>query len=133
MIWLLLVAATLPNPLVTPGVVRPLSLQAVCHTQWGKDRRHVTVAMKRQVAVLYGVKWEDRHLYEFDHLVPRELGGADNVLNLWPEVWVEAHRKDRLENRLKRLVCSGQMSLKVAQESIRTNWVETSERLGVMP
>jgi hypothetical protein len=40
--------------------------------------------MKKQVAGWYHVSWSKRANYEFDHLVPRELGGADDVRNIWP-------------------------------------------------
>jgi hypothetical protein len=109
----------------TPGMVRYLSPSQVCSTRWGLDRRHVTEKMKREVARRYGVAWETRAEYEFDHLVPRELGGADDVRNLWPQAlkgqW-NARMKDRLENRLHVLVCAGKLSLAEAQEAIRMDW-----------
>jgi hypothetical protein len=125
MILLLLLTLIRPN-VSTPGYTRALSRDAVCSTRWGLDRRHVTETMKRQVAAAYGVPWADRHQYEFDHFIPRELGGADDVRNLWPEPLTgahNAHMKDRLENALHRRVCAGEMSLADAQESIRTDWV----------
>jgi hypothetical protein len=120
----LLLALTLalvaPNPALTPGVVRPMTKAQVCSTVWGLDRRHVTVAMKQQVAKAYGVPWSDRAKYEFDHLVPREIGGADDVRNIWPQPLAEArHIKDPAENRIHRAVCAGDMSLHAAQEQMR--------------
>jgi|SRR3954451_10118980 hypothetical protein len=35
-----------------------------------------------------------------------------------------SHEKDRLENRLHDLVCSGQITLRRAQNAIATNWVK---------
>jgi len=105
--------------LLPPGAVRPLTAAQVCATRWGTDRRQVTEAMKREVAKRDGVRWADRARYEFDHLVPRELGGADTVDNLWPQPLAEATVKDRLENRLHRLVCTGQISLADAQNQMR--------------
>lgn len=122
MLAALLLVATLVNPAMTPGVVRPLSRTAVCQTAWGRDHRHVTTAMKREVATRYGVPWDERANYEFDHLIPRELGGADDVLNLWPQAWTDAKRKDRLENRLHVLVCNRTLSLRQAQTVIRSDW-----------
>jgi len=115
----LALALTLPNPEQSPGVTRPLSTTQVCTTRWGLDRRHVTVAMKRRVARAYGIPWADRRAYEFDHLIPRELGGADDVRNLWPQPIAEARVKDRQENRLHRDVCAGRLSLAAAQREMR--------------
>jgi hypothetical protein len=57
--------------------------------------------------------------FEIDHVIPRELGGADSVLNLWPQPWPDAHKKDREENRLHRAVCAGTVTLEDAQEQMR--------------
>ena len=39
----------------TPGAVREeLTQDKICSIQWGKDERHVTDAMKRQVFADYG-------------------------------------------------------------------------------
>jgi hypothetical protein len=124
----------LPDPTVTPGALRDLSTATVCATKWGTDRRHVTVAMKRHVAEAYGVAWADRNCCEFDHLVPRSLGGADSEANLYPQPWPEARLKDRLEIRLSRLVCTGAIQLAEAQYAVRTNWLAAYERyVGNLP
>ena len=128
-----LVLATVPNPARTPGVVRPLTVQQICATRWGVDRRHVSVAMKKQVAVWYGLPWAERHRVEFDHLVPRSLAGADDVRNLFPQAWPAAREKDRLEVRLGRLVCAGQLSLTEAQAAIRTDWRAAARRYAKPP
>lgn len=121
--WLLLLAALVSlDPALTPGRVRFLSTSQVCSTQWGLDRRHVTTAMRKEVLRRYGVAWSDRGKYELDHLVPRELGGEDDIKNLWPQLWPEAKQKDRLENALHRQVCNGRLSLQQAQDEIRVDW-----------
>lgn len=115
-----------PNLELTPGLVRDIPTQTVCTIKWGLDRRMVTIGMKKRVAAAYGVSWEDRRLYEFDHLVPRSLGGADHELNLWPQAWAGQHgarKKDRLEVKLGKLVCNGTVTLAFAQETIRTDWI----------
>lgn len=125
---LLSLVAALPDHAKTPGVTRPLSRHAICTTKWGKDARAVTEAMKRQVAEAYGlprtavVGYGRGPCCEFDHLISRELGGADDVRNLWPQPWAEAKQKDRLENKLHALVCSGALPLAQAQHEIATNW-----------
>jgi hypothetical protein len=127
MIALLLAAAiTLPTkPTHTPGVVRPLTTTQVCSTKWGKDRRHVTEGMKREIAARYGLTRTDIKARgkgpccEVDHLIPRELGGADDVDNLWPQPWADATVKDHDENRLHRAVCAGELPLRDAQDQMR--------------
>jgi hypothetical protein len=66
--------------------------------------------------------------YEFDHLIPLELGGApDDMKNLWPEphyTSLNSYDKDRFENYLHDQVCSSAMDLKTAQDEIATNWIK---------
>ena len=114
-----------PNK-TTPGAIRPLTRTQVCSTKWGLDKRHVTLSMKKHVALAYGIPWSQHSRYEFDHLIPRELGGADLESNLWPQPYegtFNAHQKDKLENFLHKSVCEGKMTLEFAQESIRTDWI----------
>lgn len=126
------VASVLPNLEVTPGLARDdLSQDQICNTRWGKDKRHVTAAMKRKVFENYGLTGNldpscrcKRHM-EIDHLVSRELGGEDVVENLWPQCYCgpwNAVQKDRVENRLHKEVCAGNLTLKQAQKEIRSDW-----------
>ena len=116
-----------PDPAKTPGVVRTdISLHALCTTKWGTDQRFVTAAMKQQVMHDYNfdpkscpatmLKGKKVHRSEIDHLVPRSLGGADDVKNLWPECYEQvqkdksaqmdgAHKKDMLETALNKRLC----------------------------
>ena len=62
---------------------------------------------------------------EIDHIVSLELGGSNDVANLFPEPGsgpANYHVKDRLENRLHDLVCSGAIGLRVAQRGIARDW-----------
>lgn len=128
MLAALLLALTLPNPTLTPGLVRPLSRVDICATQWGRDRRHVTARMRRQVGRWYGIQPEQWDCCELDHLIPRSMGGADDVRNLWFQPWPEARLKDRLEVKMDKLVCAGTVSLRDAQEMFRTDWRVGYER-----
>lgn len=132
MIVLLLLILSAPNMTVTPGLTRGLTLRTICATRWGLDRRFVSEHKKRLVAAAYGIERSSivrRGLgpcCEFDHLIPREIGGSDgkdgdDIRNIWPQSWADATVKDRRENRLHRLVCSGGVSLKDAQQEMR-NW-----------
>jgi hypothetical protein len=108
-------------PGITPGVVRPLTMDQVCSTHWGLDVRHVTFAMKKEVYASYKIPVTERSKYVIDHLIPRELGGADEVANLWPQTRAEAKIKDRIENALHSVVCtpSSKVTLELAQQQMR--------------
>ena len=133
-------AALAQDPGKTPGVVRhDLSRDEICATKWGGDVRHVTAAMKRQVFEAYGIRCVPLTAksgpacgeWEIDHLVSRELGGADDVANLWPQPYAgpwNAHMKDRLENRMHSEVCAGNLSLRAAQDLIRHDWRQAYKR-----
>src|ERR1700681_4181677 len=79
------VSSNKPDLKCTPGIARQILQSEVCSTTWGLDNRHITEQMKREIAVRYGILWSDRMKYEFDHLIPRELGGSDNLKNIWPQ------------------------------------------------
>ncbi len=110
---------TMPDPLTTPGIaVSGMTKEKVCSVKWGRDVRHVTEAMKRQVCGFYGAATCPGPAWEIDHLVSRELGGADDLANLWPQPIQEARVKDRVENWLHKQVCAGRMTLPEAQRAV---------------
>jgi hypothetical protein len=126
---------TLPDPVLTPGASVEMSVKALCAKKWGRDARHVTAAMKAEVFARYGLSGNadkackrDAHgrRCEVDHLISRELGGADDVDNLWPEPYGgkpwNATRKDRVENRLHKEVCAGNITLEQARDEIKTDY-----------
>jgi hypothetical protein len=115
----------LPNRHVTPGETVEISVKTLCATKWGKDVRHVTQTMKVEVCQRYGATGKcPGPGYEIDHLVSRELGGADTIANLWPQPITEARKKDVLENFLHHAVCTGAMTLPEAQDAIRIDWTK---------
>ncbi|MBI5153271.1 MAG: HNH endonuclease [Parcubacteria group bacterium] len=98
----------------------------VCRHGYTKEVRSVSTALKREVCRRYGVSYPTPHgAYEIDHFIPLELGGSNDVTNLWPEPANPRpgfHEKDVVENYLHREVCKGRMTLKQAQEAIRNDW-----------
>lgn len=122
------------DSMLTPGLTRDLTVDEICNTKWGKDRRHVTKKMVVQVLKNYHTtrnddSWchKDSHgrRYEIDHLISRELGGADDVANLWPQCYSgkwNAIMKDRYENLLHKLVCAYKIDLSEAQTEISKDW-----------
>ncbi len=134
-------AGDVPDLMKTPGVARvDLTKAQICTIKWGKDERHVSATMKQKVFALYGYTGNDdprcvprgkRHC-EIDHLISRELGGADVVENLWPQAYGtspwNAVLKDKLETRLHREMCAGRISLKQARSMLVNDWRSTSFR-----
>ncbi|MGZ6563848.1 MAG: hypothetical protein ACXVH1_30540 [Solirubrobacteraceae bacterium] len=58
-------------------------------------------------------------------IVSPELGGSNDVANLYPEKanpHPGFHVKDKLGNRLRDLVCDGTMTLRIVQRQIAANW-----------
>ena len=74
---------------------------------------------------------------EIDHIVALELGGSNDIANLFPEPGSgpdNYHVKDTLENRTHDTVCAGQLSLHTAQVSMAVDWEALYRRLfGVAP
>jgi Protein of unknown function (DUF3761) len=74
---------------------------------------------------------------EIDHIVSLELGGSNDIANLFPEPGsgiANYHVKDRLENRLHDMVCADQITLSAAQHGIAADWEALYRRLyGVPP
>jgi hypothetical protein len=122
---------SLPDPRCTPGAIDPAVTQidiatTICRTGYTETVRppeSVTEAEKRASLRAYGDR-RRLHYYEYDHLVPLELGGARNdPRNLWPEPGTTPNPKDELENRLRDRVCDGEMKLAPAQLAIASDWV----------
>jgi hypothetical protein len=105
----------------------------ICHEPT-RARRHVTLALHREVFTDYGLLPEEpRGAFEVDHLIPLELGGDNTIANLWPEAAEPRpgfHEKDRVENYLHSNVCAGAMSVAEAQRLIATDWLSVWRQIG---
>ncbi len=128
---------SLPDRHCTPGVADPAVTQAdidrtICRPGYTKKVRppeSMTRPEKLQSMRAYGDAGSP-HAYEYDHLISLELGGASNdPRNLWPEPGASPNPKDRLENRLHRMVCDGRLALSAAQRQVATDWVTSYRRL----
>jgi hypothetical protein len=122
----------LPEPDLTPGATRPISTNQVCTP--GPPDQMATIPMTVRQAVFheYGMDRSQPREYEVDHLITPELGGTDDIRNLWPEPYAttewNAHVKDELENRLRQMVCDGKLDLPTAQRDIATNWISAYQK-----
>lgn len=139
---------SLPDPSRTPGAVNPDVTPAnigstICRSGWTATIRpsssYTTSLKRQQLSSGYAVGGDRRTGdYEEDHLISLELGGSpDDPENLWPEPYFGrdgARIKDRIENKLKALVCSGQVGLRTAQRAIATNWIAAYRKyIGTVP
>jgi hypothetical protein len=124
----------LPDRLCTPGAVfTTATASRVCVAGYSERVRNVPESEKREVYTEYGIATHKSGQYEVDHLISLELGGSNEIANLWPEAALPKpgfHQKDRIENRLHTLVCSGQMTLAKAQKLIATNWLAAYRQFG---
>jgi|ERR1035437_48786 hypothetical protein len=117
-----------PDRRCSPGAYySKLTKAVICSASFRTSSvRNVPQSEKYAVESEYGMA---QRLYgrtlEIDHIVSLELGGSNDIANLFPERATPAPGykvKDRLENELHRRVCLGQKSLRSARREIATNW-----------
>jgi hypothetical protein len=128
----------LPDRHCTPGSVDPAVTQhnigsTICRTGWTETVRppeSQTEHAKFDIAYpAYGIS--DGTTSELDHEVPLELGGDNDITNLWPEAGSLPNPKDSVERALNRAVCDGRVSLAAARRAIAVNWETAEKRLGL--
>lgn len=123
-------APMFPHRALTPGATLPVSTAEVCVPGYSREVRDVSSATKREVFARYGLisvfADSTRNDFEVDHLIPLALGGSNDIHNLWPQAYGtapwNARLKDRLENRLRQLVCAGELPLAEAQRAFTADW-----------
>ena len=121
----------MPDPNLTPGDKLPVTVATVCRRGYTKSLPQVDAATKELVYRRYGIEPVPGS-YEIDHLIAKELGGSNEVRNLWPQpkdtfLW-NSKVKDRLENQLHSMVCNGAITLDQAQQEIAHDWVATYQK-----
>ena len=124
--------APLPDHNVTPGAVdASLTKAKLCDPSFHTiTARHVTQSEKLNACNEYGIfKGCPGSGYEIDHLISIELGGSNDLRNLWPQPVDAAgvigyHTKDVVENRAHKAVCEGKLTLKQAQDGISGDWYQ---------
>src|SRR2546421_10039763 len=80
----------LPDSSLTPGaaderVTQENVGQTICVPGYTKSVRKVSTKTKSKVYAEYKISKKDRSKYVIDHLIALELGGSNDVKNLWPE------------------------------------------------
>ena len=113
-----------PNANLTPGAtIADLTVAKVCADDYVASVGEVAAAVRDQVFASYGLAGVNRDDYELDHLVPLELGGSNDITNLWPETMHDpggngAFDKDLIEGQLRDAVCAKKLALADAQAAI---------------
>ena len=113
--------ATIEDSAKTPGMVLTTSVADISQPGWASTHRNVPQSEKQQVKQLYGYTGPDSAV-EYDHLVSLEIGGGNDVKNLWPEPIQEAHIKDKFESWLHGQIISGKLNILDAQKGIAGDW-----------
>lgn len=129
----------LPDQHCTPGALNPDVNQGnigstICKSGWTSTVRppvSVTNRIKKQIDTAYGLPTDT--VGELDHDVSLELGGAPNdARNFWVEPGPIPNPKDRVENQFNAAVCSGLITLTVAQTAIAHDWVTAVTDAGLV-
>jgi hypothetical protein len=93
----------------------------ICVRGWTRTIRPpsaYTSALKRWQLKDLGYSDRDPGVYQEDHLISLELGGAPySTDNLWPQPQSQARPDDQRENRWRELVCSGGLTLRQGQRA----------------
>lgn len=122
------VRGVVPDKRCSPGAYySALTTAVICTSAFHtSDIRNVPQSEKYAVEREYGMPpgFYGRTI-EIDHIIPLELGGSNDIANLFPEPGSGAagyRAKDRLENKLHALVCGGQLTLSAVQAQITSDW-----------
>ncbi len=115
-----------PNPSLTPGAVLTTDAATICAKGYASTVRNVSAATKKQVYAEYGVSYpQATGAYEVDHFIPLEIGGSNDIKNLWLEPALPPpgfHQKDQFENFEHDQICNGQITPQMAQTRMTTDW-----------
>jgi hypothetical protein len=127
--------AVRPDLRCSPGAVSSrLTKRVLCSDSFRTGSiRNVPQSEKFELERAYGMAARSYgRTLEIDHIVSLELGGSNDVANLFPERGIgraNYHAKDKLENRLHAMVCAGSISLRRAQREIAADWVALYSRV----
>jgi hypothetical protein len=135
------VNGSLPDSACTPwNINQSLTKDVICAADFRTDTyrdKESTSTQKNTTYGLYSIPHPENNTganqqCELDHLISLEIGGSDDLSNIWPECspgysgWTGAsfRDKDKFENYLHRMVCAGSISLTDAQIQISTDWLQ---------
>lgn len=134
----------LPDRKCTPGktnqaVTQRTIKRTICKSGWASSVRpsvSYTEPLKEKMVRRYGYGDASLRLFQFDHLIPLEIGGnPSDIKNLWPEPYkaevngkqAGAAVKDYWEDKLNAEICKGQITLAKARKFfVIGGWVNGS-------
>jgi hypothetical protein len=121
-----LAAQAEPNSRLTPGATRDVRLADICQSDDNDFDPAVPSPIQQAVFSEYGMNDVPARDYQVDYLINPQLGGTNDIQNLWPQpyntIW-NARVKDALEDRLHQMVCKQQIDLASAQHDIASDWI----------
>lgn len=118
---------TLQDTKCTPWAILTTDIKTLCVSGYTSTVRNVPESERKQVFQEYGIPYSQASWYEVDHLISLELGGSNDIKNLWPEsysIQQGARVKDQVEDYLHRQICNGKMSATEAQKEISSGWTK---------
>jgi hypothetical protein len=122
-----------PDTRLTPGDVITTDSTIVCVSGYAKRTRNVPDELKKKVYNDYDLPYpQSASQFQIDHLIPLELGGSNDLSNLWPQatnIETGFDQKNKLEQYLHDSVCDGSMTLSEAQSMIRNDWLAAYKKL----
>jgi len=91
-----------------------------------RPSRQWSAAFKTRLLKQAGIPQSERSKYEMDHIIPLEVGGCPTCReNVTLQPWDGpdgAKVKDKVENHVHHLVCSGKMTLEKGQACFVGDW-----------
>lgn len=112
------------TPSCAPGDIEEDVHEALCPEHGGTQagRCHPSKALRNALFLAYGLDWPPVGEWEIDHRVEESLGGAQSVLNMYPQRAPDFHQKDLVEADLHRHYCAGDISLEAARAILLGDW-----------
>lgn len=118
---------------VDANPVRTSSVSDICSTRTSTVR-HVSQKTKAKVYKDAGIPGGNHtgicsgpRGCEVDHRIALGMGGSNSMDNLMIQPYdgpCSATHKDKLENRLHRMICAGEIQPAAAQELIYNHWID---------
>jgi hypothetical protein len=104
-------------------------MNTICITNYSRTIRpstNYTNKIKLEKLKMLGLSENEAKYYELDHNIPISSGGnPDDPENLILQPLEEAKLKDRLEVKIHKEICNGNLSLSDGQKVFKNNWKDS--------